>query len=294
MTQGTQAKKEARIIDGKKISEEILLSVRRKIIESGATPGLAVILIGDNPSSKLYVKNKERRSREVGIEFHRYLCNSEMMKNAPESEILTMIDFLNNDPSVSGILVQLPLPPGYDTDKIIARIDPKKDADGFHPENIKKVLSGKSDFIPPLIKSILKILDYEKIDIARKTVTVISKSTKFSLMIVKILENKGAHARTVSLSDKNAKERIKEADILISISGKPRSITGDMVKEGAVVIDVGITKTPEGFQGDVDFESVKKVASYITPTPGGVGPITVAMLLDTIFEMAQNETKSNE
>ena len=278
---------EFHLIDGKALAEKILLDLRKKIIKKNPHPCLAVILVGNDASSRLYVKNKENASKEVGIDFHKYLCGNEFFPNITEDEIIKMVRFLNNDPAVSSIIIQLPLPRQFNTQRIIEAIDPKKDVDGFHPLNIKKILSEKTDNLPPLIKTILYILDSIKMDIAGKRVCVLSRSDIFRQVIVKVLEDKGALVDAVTLEGALERKTLKEADIVISILGEPRVVTGDMIKKGATIIDIGITKTENGFLGDMDFETIKKVAKFATPTPGGVGPITVAMLLDTVFEMAQ-------
>lgn len=276
-------------IDGKMLAEKILLGVRKKIVNGSATPGLAVVLVGDDPSSKLYIRNKERACQKVGIEFHKYFCNGEGEKKLSQKEIIEMIQFLNKDEFISGIIVQLPLPQGYDTNKIISAIDPDKDADGFHPKNIKKILSQKTARLPPLIKTILHILESIKMESKGKRVCVLSKSDIFRQVIVKALEDRGARVNAATLAEALTKKYLQEADIVISILGKPKAIMGDMIKKGATIIDIGITKTETGFCGDADFESIKKVAKFATPTPGGVGPITVAMLLDSVFELAQKQ-----
>lgn len=275
------------LIDGKALAEEILLDLRKKIIKENFHPGLAVILVGNDESSRLYVKNKENASKKVGINFHKYLCGNEFFPNISENEIIEMVQFLNNDPTISSIIIQLPLPKQFNMQKIIEAIDPKKDVDGFHPQNIKKILSQKTEHFPPLIKTILYILNSIKMNIKGKRVCVLSKSDIFRQVIVKVLEDKGARVDVVTLEEAQEKKGLKEADIVISILGKPKIITGDMVKKGATIIDIGITKTENGFFGDVDFESIKKVANFATPTPGGVGPITVAMLLRSVFDSAK-------
>lgn len=276
-------------INGKALANNILLDLKMKIQHSGIRPGLAVILIGDNPSSMLYVKNKEKASQRIGIDFYKYLCNKDCLTNISDKEIIEMIHFLNGDPTISGIIVQLPIPKKYDTKKIIGAISPKKDADGFHPKNIKDMLSGKSKNFPPLIQTILSILENQKIHIGEKRVLIITKSDMFQLVIIKAFKNLHARVQALDPKDKKLKEKLKEADIIIPIIGKPKFIKGNMIKKDAVIIDVGITKTQRGYEGDADFESIKKVASSATPTPGGVGPVTVAMLLKTVFEMAQKK-----
>lgn len=276
-------------IDGKAIAEEILLELRKKILASGKTPGLAVILVGENPSSRLYVKNKKKASEKVGIAFHQYECNGTASINISENEIVEMIRFLNRDPEIDGIVIQLPLPEGLNTQRIINAIDPAKDVDGFHPDNIENLAHKTIRRIPPLIKTILHILKHEGVAVEGQHVVIISRSEIFSPCIQSILEKGGAGVTITVPNNKDFEKQLRQADIIISIIGVPGSIKGEMIKENAVIIDVGITQTPEGFKGDADLESVKKVAKAVTPVPGGVGPVTVAMLLDSVFEMAREQ-----
>lgn len=277
-----------RSIDGKTLAENLLLELRAKIIQTKITPGLAVILVGDDKPSKLYVKNKERACQKVGITFHKYVY-----ANETEGQIIEMIKFLNNDPIISGIIVQLPLPRGLNTQKIIDVIDPKKDADGFHPENIKNILSGKSKIYPPLVQTILYIIKNQNIKLKGKKVATISKSEIFSRVLDKALDNEGAKVYSIALEDKNATSILKNTDIIISALGRPKCISGEMIKKDSIFIDVGITKTQNGFCGDADFESIQKVASCATPTPGGTGPVTVAMLLKSTVDLARNKIIDN-
>ena len=279
--------KEVRIIDGKKIAEEILLDLRKKIIESKKIPGLAVILIGDDPASKLYVRNKEKACHKIGINCSTYLCNKDCCPHASENEIIEMIKFLNNDNQISGIIVQLPLPKKFDTNKIISAIDPKKDVDGFHPKNLEKMLKGNFDIMPPLIGAIIQALASEDINLKNKQVIIISNSEIFAPAISKKLQDLGCITKVVSNNDKDLKTKTTKADILISIIGQPQFINKEMIKKDAVLIDAGITMVGKKFKGDIDFESVKKKALCITPTPGGIGPLTVAMLLKNIYLLAK-------
>lgn len=266
-------------IDGKTIADEILLGIRKKIVESKITPGLAVVLVGNDEPSKLYVRNKEKACLKAGMDFHTYFCEKET-----EDQIIKMIQFLNNDPAVSGIIVQLPLPKNFNAQKIIDAIDPKKDADGFHPKNIKKILAGKSKTYPPLVNTVLHIINSQNADLRGKKIALLTHSNIFGPVMIQAFENKGAKAKIVDL--KSADE-IKEADIVITALGKPGCLAGDMIKKNAVVIDIGITKTETGFKGDADFKSISKIASAATPTPGGTGPVTVAMLLKSVLSLAE-------
>lgn len=274
-------------IDGRAIAEEILLTLRRKIVESGKTPGLAVILVGDDPSSKLYIRNKERACQKVGIEFHKYFCNGEGKIKLPQREIIDIIQFLNQDPTISGIVVQLPLPKGYDTDAIISAIDPKKDADGFHPKNIEKILEGKSKKYPPLINTLLCLIASQNIALKNKKISVLVKSDVLKPVLKKVFEDAESQITFSNLDEALEKKTLQDADIVITLLGNPECIKGEMLKKDAAVIDVGITRTPKGFSGDADFESIKKVASCATPTPGGVGPVTIAMLLKNVQELSR-------
>lgn len=281
-------KKKLTLVDGKNISDGILRQLAKKIPKMKMRPGLAAILIGDDPASKLYVRNKSKACKKIGIDFHTYISNKDCYPNIPQKELIEMIEFLNRDEMVHGIIIQLPLPKKYDTEKIIRAMDPKKDADGFHPKNYKKYLAGNKEYTPPLIKAIVKIFEEYSVGLKGKEVVIVSNSKIFSLGLDHALETLGAKKiAIVSGSSKKFKDETKKADVVISIIGKPKSITGQMVKEGAVVIDVGITLTPSGFQGDVDAKTVSKKASLFTPTPGGVGPITVAMLLENTYNYAR-------
>lgn len=286
----SKKQQEAAVVDGKTFANDILHNLKKKIVSANISLGLAAILIGDNPSSHLYVRNKERACHKVGIEFHKYLCNSQCFKNITEDGIIEMIHFLNQDPAITGILVQLPLPQNFHTERIIRAIDPKKDADGFHPENIKKILSGKTELLPPLVKTILFILQSQNADIAEKTIVIASRNDMLTRVIASVLQKENpAQILRTDPESRDYRSTLRSADILISILGKPQSIHGDMLKPGVGIIDVGITKTEAGFRGDVDFPSIKKVASFATPTPGGVGPLTVAMLLCSVFQLAKQQ-----
>ncbi len=277
-----------KLINGKSIADEILSDLKLQISKLKNPPGIAAILIGDDPASKLYIKNKEKQSQKIGINFHKYLCNNDCCKYITEKEILKMIKFLNEDPKIHGIIVQLPLPTKFNTEKIISAINPKKDADGFQPENLKNYLSGKTKNIPPLAAAILAIINSENLQTAGRRITAITHSKIFGPVIKKALTDLGAKVQLISETDPALKQKTSQADILISIVGKPEFITADFIKPDAVLIDVGITLTKDGFKGDVNFESVKNKATLITPTPGGVGPVTVAMLLKNVCELAKN------
>ncbi len=271
----------AEIIDGKKIAEEIKADLAKEIFQNFYKPNLAVILVGSDPASQLYVSLKKQAAKKVGIEFHEYL----MPENTPQEKILEAIDFLNHDENIDAILIQLPLPNNLNTDKIIQSIDPAKDVDGFHPENIKKLLNNETNFIPGLPLGIIKLLESTKENLANKKAVIIAKSEIFYQPLKKLLNNLKVETEIVDPKDKNIKDKTKTADILISAVGLAFFITADMVKDKAIVIDVGTNKVNDYTVGDVDYSSVFEKTSHITPVPGGVGPMTVAMLLYNTLQL---------
>lgn len=278
----------AEIIDGKLVSSStrktIALGVEKFKSDFGYAPGLAVVLVGDDPASAVYVRNKHKGCLEVGISSYEI----KMPADASESELLDKIDALNADPNVHGILVQLPLPKHIDEKKVIERIDPEKDVDAFHPENVGKIMLGQYDFLPCTPAGIMKLLEFYKIDPTGKECVVIGRSNIVGKpMALLLLEKNGTvtvcHSRTRNLADIT-----KRADILVVAIGKAEFLTADMVKDGVVVIDVGINRTADGkLVGDVAFDEVSKKASYITPVPGGVGPMTITMLLKNTLTAAE-------
>jgi len=273
-----------KIIDGQRLAEKIRQEIKQEIRAKKLKPGLAVILIGDDPASQLYVAKKKKAAKEVGIEFHQYL----MDKDTKKEEIIEAIDFLNNDPEIDAILVQLPLPEHLDTDKIIANIDPRKDVDGFHPKNIQDLLNNQALIIPGLPLGILKLLESTKEDLVGKKAAIISKSQVFCQPMEKILLDKKMAVEIIRPDDKNLKNKCLEADALIVSCGRPFIIGADMVKQGAIIIDVGTNKIDNNYVvGDVDYSGVFDKVKFITPVPGGVGPMTVAMLLYNTMQLAE-------
>lgn len=268
------------IIDGKKVSHHIREEVAREVEklknETGTTPGLAAVLVGDNPASEIYVRNKRKACEQVGI----YSDEYKLSKETTQNELLPLIDNLNNDKKIHGILVQLPLPEQIDSTKILRSVSTSKDVDGFHPENVGLLVEGNPRFISCTPNGIMKMLDFYNIEIKGKEAVVVGRSNIVGKPTAILLLHRHAtvticHSRTTRLD-----EVARRADILVAAIGRPNFITEDMVKKGAVVIDVGINRNEEGkLIGDVDFEKVKEKASYITPVPGGVGPMTIAMLL---------------
>lgn len=281
----------AEIINGKYVSAEVRKNITEEIkdfvAETGVTPGLAVILVGNNPASAVYVRNKHKACLEVGINSYEIT----MPEDTTEDELLAKIDELNNDSKVHGILVQLPLPKHISEEKVINRISPAKDVDAFHPTNVGKIVSGKYDFIPCTPAGIMELLHFYNVEISGKECVVIGRSNIVGKpMALLLLAENGTvtvcHSRT-----KDLKEVTKRADILVVAIGKPNFVTADMVKQGAVVVDVGINRLDNGkLCGDVDFEAVEPISSMITPVPGGVGPMTITMLLKNTLTAAKKHT----
>ena len=279
----------AEIIDGKLISkklrEELIVEILDFKTQYGITPGLAVIMVGNNPASAVYVRNKHRACAEVGITSYQI----ELPEQTSEDELLSKIDELNSDENVHGILVQLPLPTHIDEEKVINRISPEKDVDAFHPVNVGKIMVGNYQLLPCTPAGVMQLLNHYNIDIKGKRCVVIGRSNIVGKpMALLLLEKHGTvtvcHSRTENLSSIT-----KEADILVVAIGKANFLTTGMVKAGAVVIDVGINRLPDGkLVGDVDFNAVANVASYITPVPGGVGPMTITMLLRNTITAAKS------
>ena len=282
----------AEIIDGKVVSAHIRTQIKDEVLafqsEFGITPGLAVILVGDDAASQVYVRNKHKACSAVGINS----IQIELPFNTTEEELLEKINELNSDESVHGILVQLPLPKHINEDRVIMAIDPLKDVDAFHPINVGRIMTGKYEFLPCTPAGIISLLDYYKIDVTGKNCVVVGRSNIVGKpMALLLLERNGTVTVTHSKT-KNLKDVTREADILVVAIGKPEFITADMVKEGAVVIDVGINRLDSGkLVGDVAFDEVSPKASYITPVPGGVGPMTITTLLRNTLKAARGIVK---
>lgn len=277
----------AEIIDGKLVSKKIREELSAEIAEfkaGGKVPGLAVIMVGDDPASAVYVRNKHKACLEVGITSYQI----EYPTETTEEELLAKIDELNADANVNGILVQLPLPKHINEDNVINRISPLKDVDAFHPENVGKIMIGKYTFLPCTPAGIVELLKHYNVEVEGKKCVVVGRSNIVGKpMSLLLLERNGTvticHSRT-----KNLAEITKEADIVVVAIGRSNFLTADMVKPGAVVIDVGINRMPDGkLAGDVDFAEVEKIASKITPVPGGVGPMTITMLLKNTLAAAK-------
>jgi methylenetetrahydrofolate dehydrogenase (NADP+)/methenyltetrahydrofolate cyclohydrolase len=272
------------LLDGKKLSLEIKEELKNELANYNRKVGLAVVLVGNDKASALYVSMKKKACEYVGINS----ISVELPEDISQEELESRVLKLNRDSKVDGILVQLPLPKHLNTDKILELIDPKKDVDGFHPINVGGVLTGLDTFAPCTPLGMVELLDKYKIDIQGKNVVVVGASNIVGKPIASLLLNRNATVEICHIYTQNLKEHTLKADILIVAVGKENLIEANMVKEGAVVLDVGINKTVEGkIVGDVDFENVSKKASYITPVPGGVGPMTIAMLLKNTVKSAK-------
>ena len=286
----------ATIIDGKQIAQDVRNEVKQKVsqlAQYGIVPCLAVILVGENPASVSYVTGKQKALAEVGMKDK----SMHLPESTTQEELLKIIKELNEDSTVHGILVQLPLPKHINEEKILLAITPEKDVDGFHPVNVGNLVIGKKAFLPCTPHGIIVLLQKMNIKTSGKHAVVIGRSNIVGKPVAILLARKETNC-TVTIchtGTKNLSEFTKNADIIIAASGHPNTVTADMVKEGAVVIDVGVNRIPDsskksGFRltGDVDFDSIKEKASFITPVPGGVGPMTIAMLMKNTLEAAEN------
>ena len=281
------------IIDGQKLAEAIKDKIVKQIVElNGDRPNLAIVLIGSRTDSKLYVDLKEKEAKKVGIDTHIYRCE----KSTEEEEIINTIECLNKDTSIDAILVQLPLPRGYNTDKIIKTIDPTKDVDRFHPDNQKILLEtcSHAHVIPPVFQVVIEMLKSINCELENKQVCLLTNSDIFSIGLQKVLECQKAKVNITHPDNSNLKEKTSQADILITAIGKPNFIKKDMIKKDAIIIDIGITKKNKKVYGDANFNDLKNKASFISPVPGGVGPMTIAMLFKNTLELYKQRRKQEE
>ncbi|MDD6484475.1 MAG: bifunctional methylenetetrahydrofolate dehydrogenase/methenyltetrahydrofolate cyclohydrolase FolD [Clostridiales bacterium] len=271
---------------GKEVSARIkaeLSKEAQKLKEEGINPGLAVIIVGDDPASRVYVNNKKKACAECGIYSEEYALPGE----TSQEELLRLIDTLNKKPEISGILVQLPVPKHIDEKTIINAIDPKKDVDAFHPVNVGKIMVGDYDFVPCTPAGVMELIKESGIDVAGKECVIVGRSNIVGKPQAMLLLHQNGTVTVCHSKTQNLKEHTRRADILVAAVGIPNFITGDMIKPGAVVIDVGINRLEnKKLCGDVEFESAKEVASAITPVPGGVGPMTIAMLMKNTLKAA--------
>ncbi len=279
----------AKIIDGREISAAVKQQIKEDVVslnKQGIEVGLAVIIVGDDPASKVYVANKEKACEQLGITSYKYALPAE----TTNVELLSLIEKLNNDKKVNGILCQLPLPKHLDEKLIINSIVPEKDVDAFHPQNVGKIMIGDFDFLPCTPAGVIEMIKYSGIEMSGKKCVVVGRSNIVGKPMAMLLLHNNAtvtvcHSRTVNL-----KEECANADILVVAIGKAKFVTADMVKEGAVVIDVGMDRDENGkLCGDVDFDSVSQKAGAITPVPGGVGPMTIAMLMKNTLTAAKKQ-----
>ncbi len=268
----------SKIIDGKVVSAFIKDKVKEEVTalkDKGINTCLAVILVGNDPASQIYVANKKKACEALGIISKEFL----LPETVAEEELLTLVNELNEDKSVNGILCQLPLPKGIDEKKVINAISPLKDVDAFHPSNVGKIMIGDYDFAPCTPAGVMEMLKYYDISVEGKNCVVIGRSNIVGKPMSMLLLHKNGTVTVCHSKTENLKEVCSKADILVAAVGRANFVTADMVKDGAVVIDVGMNRSEGKLCGDVDFEGVKEKASYITPVPGGVGPMTIAMLM---------------
>lgn len=276
------------IIDGKSVSAAVKERVANEVKilnQKGISVCLAVILVGQDPASQIYVSNKKKACEQLGIISKEYL----LPEATTQDELLKLIQKLNNDKTVNGILCQLPLPKGLDEKTVIAAIDPEKDVDAFHPVNVGKIMIGDYDFLPCTPAGVMEMLAYYNIDINGKECVVIGRSNIVGKPMSMLLLHKNGTVTVCHSRTKNLSEITRRADILVAAVGKAKFVTADMVKDGAVVIDVGMNRQDGKLCGDVDFDAVCEKASYITPVPGGVGPMTIATLMQNTLTAAKRQ-----
>lgn len=275
------------ILNGKELAQNIRLELKKEVEElkkSNIHPKLAVIMVGDDKASKIYVKNKSKACEEIGIEYEEHL----LPENTTIDELLNLIDSLNKNEKIDGILLQSPIPRHLDINLAFQKIAPSKDVDGFNPINVGKLSLNQDCFVSCTPFGIIKMLTAYNIDIEGKNAVIIGRSNIVGKPLIQCLLNKNATVTICHSKTQNIKQFTEKADIVIVAVGKPKFLTADMVKENAVIVDVGINRTDNGLCGDVDFEEVSKKASYITPVPGGVGPMTIAMLMNNVVKAAKN------
>ena len=282
----------AQIIDGKELAKKVRLELKDEVEklkkDENIHPKLAVIMVGSDPASQIYVRNKSKACDEIGIEFEEFLLD----ENTTQKELLDLIDRLNENEKVNGILLQSPIPKNLDINEAFRRISPEKDVDGFNPVNVGKLTLGQKGFVSCTPFGVIKMLEEYNIDIEGKNAVVLGRSNIVGKPMSQCLLNKNATVTICHSKTKNINDITKNADIIVAAIGKKEFVKGDMVKEGAVVIDVGINRGEDGkLKGDVDFDEVSKKASYITPVPGGVGPMTIAMLMTNVVKAAKDQNK---
>ena len=278
------------LINGKEVSAAVRMRIReetnRFFAEFDKRPGLAVVIVGEDPASQVYVRNKKRGCEEVGMYSEEYALPAE----TTEKELLSLIDKLNKDPKINGILVQLPLPDHLDAEKVLLAIDPRKDVDAFHPQNVGKIMIGNFSFLPCTPAGVMELLKHYNIDVCGKHCVIVGRSNIVGKPQAMLMLKENATVTVCHSKTKDIASITRQADILVAAVGRPCFITADMVKEGAVIVDVGINRMADGkLCGDVDFSAVEPKASFITPVPGGVGPMTITMLLQNTLTAAKEQ-----
>ncbi len=281
------------LIDGKKVAKKIREKLKtscEELKKKGINPKLAVIMVGDDKASQIYVKNKSKVCDEIGIEFEEFILD----KDIDQKELIKLIEKLNQDDNIHGILLQSPIPEKLDINEAFKTINPEKDVDGFNPVNIGKLCLNQDTFVSCTPYGIMKMFEAYNIDLTGRNITILGRSNIVGKPLIQCCLNKNATVTVCHSKTTNLKEHTKNADVVISAIGKPKFVTEDMIKTGAVVIDVGTNRGEDGkLTGDVDFENVSKKASYITPVPGGVGPMTIAMLMNNVIK-ATTEKLNND
>ncbi len=281
------------LIDGRAVASRLRGRIKREVEalkkEKGITPGLGVVLVGEDPASKIYVGMKEKAGKEIGIRSYIY----RLPEDTSEKEVLRLLDYLNRSPEVNGILVQLPLPGHISTERVLETISPDKDVDGFHPYNVGRLVAGQPSFIPCTPLGIIRLLDEYGIPIEGKEAVVVGRSNIVGKPVALLLLQRNATVTICHSRTRDLPAVIHKAQILVVAVGRARMVKGEWIREGAVVIDVGVNRLEDGgLCGDVDFKSAAERASYITPVPGGVGPMTITMLLHNTLEAARRQTGS--
>ena len=277
------------IIDGKELAKKIRANLKiecEELKKKNINSKLAVIMVGEDPASKVYVRNKSRACEDVGIKYEEYLLDSKIT----QKELIKLIEELNQDKTINGILLQSPIPANLDINEAFRTISPQKDVDGFNPINVGKLVLNQDTFVSCTPYGIMKMFEEYDIDLTGKNVVILGRSNIVGKPLIHCCLNKNATVTSCHSKTQNIAQKAKEADVLISAIGKANFVTAEMVKDGAVVIDVGINRLDNGkITGDVDFESVKEKASYITPVPGGVGPMTIAMLMNNVIKATRRQ-----
>lgn len=275
-----------KLIDGKKIAEKKLTELKEKINNLNKELSLAVILVGNDPASQLYVKLKEKKAKKIGIELRKYIFD----ENTKESEIITCLNFLNQDNETNAIIIQLPLPKGFNQNKIVNLINFKKDVDGFHQKNQKMFLNDEKTIKPVFPSAILSLIKSLNLNLKLKKAIVIGKSDVFDRVMCKALEKEGCYAKFVKFNKTNENlTEIKKADIIVTACGIPNLLKGNLFKNNAIVIDGGISKFNGKVVGDIDKESCENKNIWVSPVPGGVGPVTIVCLLENVYELWKNK-----